>query len=96
MYSAFIIHFATDVLAQGQQQKPKKYIHGSGAAWWMGCCCALRRGARAARARANWVRLVIKLQRIRKLQRFFHNTGVRLQDFPRRLLDRLTRQFKRD
>ena len=23
MYSAFIIHFATDVLAQGQQQKPK-------------------------------------------------------------------------
>ena len=27
MYSAFIIHFATDVLAQGQQQKPKKCIH---------------------------------------------------------------------
>ena len=26
MYSAFIIHFATDVLAQGQQQKPKKCI----------------------------------------------------------------------
>ena len=26
MYSAVIIHFATDVLAQGQQQKPKKCI----------------------------------------------------------------------
>ena len=26
MYSAFIIRFATDVLAQGQQQKPKKCI----------------------------------------------------------------------
>ena len=28
MYSAFIIRFATDVLAQGQQQKPKKCIQG--------------------------------------------------------------------
>ena len=63
----------------------------------MGCCCVLRRRrARAARARANWARYIRKLRKIRKLQRLFHNSGEWLQRFPRRLLDRLSKHFKKE
>ena len=63
----------------------------------MGCCCVLRRRrARAARAMANWTRVIRKLKRIRKLQKLFHNSGEWLQRFPRRLLDQLSKPLKKD
>ena len=43
------------------------------------------------RAQRNWVRLLAKLRKVRKYQRLFHNLGLRLQDFPRGLLDRISR-----
>ena len=43
------------------------------------------------RAQRNWVRLLAKLRKARKYQRLFHNLGLRLQDFPRSLLDRISR-----
>ncbi|CAE7245566.1 unnamed protein product [Symbiodinium sp. CCMP2592] len=39
----------------------------------------------------NWVRLLAKLRKVRKYQGFFRNLGLRLQDFPRSRLDRLSR-----
>ena len=43
------------------------------------------------RAQRNWVRLLAKLRKVRKYQRLFHNLGLRLQDFPRGLLDRISK-----
>ena len=43
------------------------------------------------RAQRSWVRLLAKLRKVRKYQRLFHNLGLRLQDFPRGLLDRISR-----
>ena len=43
------------------------------------------------RAQRNWVRLLAKLRKVQKYQRLFHNLGLRLQDFPRGLLDRVSR-----
>ena len=40
----------------------------------------------------KWERLVTKTQRIRRLQRIYHNTGIHLQEYPRSILTRLTKQ----
>ena len=39
-----------------------------------------KRRAASARARTNWVRLVRKFRRVRRLQRFFH-VGVHLRGY---------------
>ena len=41
----------------------------------------------------RWARLVRSLKRIRKWQRFFHNTGERLQDFPKPVRDRVAKCY---
>ena len=52
-----------------------------------------RRRAASARARANWVRVLKRLQRLRRLQRYFHNVGTYLRGYSRALLDRLSRNL---
>ena len=46
-----------------------------------------------SRALRRWARLVRSFKRIRRLQRFFHNTGERLQDFPKPLRDRIAKCY---
>ena len=41
----------------------------------------------------RWARLVRSAQKIRKWQRYFHETGERLQDFPKAIRDRVARSY---
>ena len=48
---------------------------------------------RPSPALRRWARLVRSFRRIRRLQRIFHNTGERLQDFPKTLRDRIATAY---
>ena len=50
-------------------------------------------GPQPSPALRRWARLVRSFRRIRRLQRIFHNTGERLQDFPKTLRDRIAKAY---
>ena len=50
---------------------------------------ARREAAKAARALRGWTLFVQAFRKIRKYQRYFHNTGERLKDFPKALRDKI-------
>ena len=41
----------------------------------------------------RWVRFIRSFRRIRRLQRIFHNSGERLQDFPKSLRDNVAKAY---
>ena len=44
-------------------------------------------------ALGRWIRLIRSFRKIRKYQRYFHNIGERLKDFPKPLRDSIARAY---